>query len=657
MWLINIRKKMKKWMEFLFLKKTTFFSKILAHPIKYSIIIFILVYIFSIFATFYSFVYSDEGNNLNLLTNFKNAIYLTAPAAFGSITGELAGFGSYKAIILMVCVIMNIFFLGIILAYSNDYVRNLSLQGGRIEKYINCKGHIVICGWNYQGKDILDSILSKDIHSRKQIVVLADYEKRPFKHENVIYIKGSPENPNDLDRANIKYADSAIILTDIPIDEYADPDKEAFIITTLIRNNIAKNANISVQLLSTMNEELLNVAGANTVVCLDKLGGSILAFSSEYNGILEILKEILFSQVGSNIYRCKITELEDSDKYLGKTFTEVGKNLLDKKMILLAIETEENDNLLRVCKKDFIQEFIDFSGKENEKSVKKVMLVNPQGEFTFNENDYLFIISEKKPFENELSKKEAIANENFVICGWNLHGDDIIKTLEEIGTEKITVFTDNEIESPEKLKGVTFVNGSPLEMKPEDVEKARLNQAESVIILPKIPNIESNGPDDKAFIITTLIRGKINKHSHISVQLLSSDNEKRLKIAGADTIICPDVLAGLILAFSAQYHGTLNIIKELLYTFEGSEIYKWDKGIPEDLCINFFEVGKKLLDKKMVLVAFETVNDKHIRDIFGDEFCQTFAENVLFVNPQEDYELRKNDCLFIISEEEPTKLW
>lgn len=195
---------------------------------------------------------------------------------------------------------------------------------------------------------------------------MADREKRPFERRSVDFLSGSPLREEDLKRAGVDRADSVIILTDILGEESRNSDSDALQITTLIRKCIKSGAHISVQLLSSQNEVLLDAAGANTIVCLDQLGGSILAFSAEYHGILKVLKELV-SYKGSEIYRYNKEKIPD--KYIGKNFREVGKQLLDKKMILVAIETDDDDYVRKVCSKDYIQHFIEPSGEREKKGL------------------------------------------------------------------------------------------------------------------------------------------------------------------------------------------------------------------------------------------------------------------------------------------------
>ncbi|MCJ2514070.1 MAG: hypothetical protein LN408_06510, partial [Candidatus Thermoplasmatota archaeon] len=70
--------------------------------------------------------------------------------------------------------------------------------------------------------------------------------------------------------------------------------------------------------------------------------------------------------------------------------TDVSKDLIDDKMILIAVETQKDEFLLEECSHDWVH-----SSTET-----RAMLINPQGEYILRENDSLFIISEKEPILN-----------------------------------------------------------------------------------------------------------------------------------------------------------------------------------------------------------------------------------------------------------------
>ncbi len=358
-----------------------FFSYIKGHPLKSLFFLFLALYPLAFLLMMWIGGVDDPGK----------AFFLTLPAAFGDIElNILEEKGGKVGVIAIFCLILNVCLLGIIFAGLTNYLCDLSSKGGPIRRRVKYNGHIVICGWNYQGNVIIDALQSKDIHRKKVIAVLADREKRPFERRGVDFLSGSPLREEDLKRAGVDRADSVIILTDILGEELRNSDSDALQITTLIRKCIKSGAHISVQLLSSQNEKLLDAAGANTIVCLDQLGGSILAFSAEYHGIFKIIHELLFTFEGSEIYRFNKEKIPD--KYIGKNFREVGKQLLDKKMILVAIETEDDDYVRKVCSKDYIQYFTEPKSGE-----KKALIVNPQGDYELKGGESLFIISEEEP--------------------------------------------------------------------------------------------------------------------------------------------------------------------------------------------------------------------------------------------------------------------
>jgi voltage-gated potassium channel len=184
-------------------------------------------------------------------------------------------------------------------------------------------------------------------------------------------------------RAGILDADSAIILTDIRGEKSNNPDADA-LMTTLAIESLNKDVHTCVQLLSSENREHLENANADEIICLDQVGGNLAVSSALNHGLSKIINELLTFNLGSEFYRFK---RKIPEKYIGKSFTNVSKELIDKKMILIAVETQKDDTLLEERSHDWI----------HASTETRVMLINPQGEYILRENDSLFIISEKEP--------------------------------------------------------------------------------------------------------------------------------------------------------------------------------------------------------------------------------------------------------------------
>ena len=272
--------------------------------------------------------------------------------------------------------------LGVVIGKIAEFFINLALKGGIIMKKVNHKNHIVICGWNYQGPKIIENLLSNDYHERP-IVILADMEKTPYSSDEVDFISAIPWKKENLINAGIPKADTAIILTDIKCEKTDNPDGDALMITLAVEA-LNPDVHTCVQLLSSENREHLENANADEIICLDQVGGNLVVSSALNQGVSRILNELLNFNQGSEFYRCKGSIPE---KYVGKSFREIGTELLKEKKILVAIETEKDEDILEKCSDDVI----------HSSRVGKVMVINPQGTYKLRENDFLFVISEKEP--------------------------------------------------------------------------------------------------------------------------------------------------------------------------------------------------------------------------------------------------------------------
>ena len=276
-------------------------------------------------------------------------------------------------------------FLSVIIGMVSTKIFSLLLRGGVVTKKIRYKNHIVICGWNYQAKRIIKTLLSDDIRFNKPIVVLADLEKHPCPNYDVDFVSGQPWDKEDLIRAGVPNADTAIVLTDIRSDRTGNPDGEALMITLAIES-LNSDVHTCVQLLSSENRCHLENANADEIICLDQVGGNLAVSSAINHGLSNVINELLTFDQGSEFYRFK---KKIPKEYVGKSFSDIGKKLLDKKMVLIAVETQKDDYLVEECANDWVHS--SFRGR--------AIVINPQGEYKLRENDSLFIISEKEPSE------------------------------------------------------------------------------------------------------------------------------------------------------------------------------------------------------------------------------------------------------------------
>lgn len=273
-------------------------------------------------------------------------------------------------------------FLGVLFGKIAQFFVSITLRGGIIMKKVRYKDHIIICGWNYQGPKIVENLLS-GYCKEKPIVILADLEKPPYSSDEIDFLSGVPWKKEDLIRAGIKNAGTAIILTDITDIKIKNPDADALMITLAIES-INPKVHTCVQIISVENKIHLENAHADEIICLNQIGGNLLVSSALNHGISKIINEIMNFDEGSEIYRFK---KKLPQMYIGQSFEKVAKKLLDKKIILIAFETEKDGYLEEKCTNDWIHSTTN----------GKVMVINPQGDYNLRGNDSIFIISQEEP--------------------------------------------------------------------------------------------------------------------------------------------------------------------------------------------------------------------------------------------------------------------
>jgi len=94
---------------------------------------------------------------------------------------------------------------------------------------------------------------------------------------------------------------------------------------------------------------------------------------------------ILTYNVGSELYRY---DKDISDALVGKEFTEAVRALSEQRMVLLAVETDYAEELLRQFSGDVVYRLPE---------VDRMMVVNLQSNYDIRQGDALFVIAESEP--------------------------------------------------------------------------------------------------------------------------------------------------------------------------------------------------------------------------------------------------------------------
>jgi len=315
---------------------------------------------------------------------FGDAALLILPAFFGEIGVMESPFLAVR-ISIVAGLVASITFLAIITAKITSLLIEFIMRGGSMKKNVKFSGHIIICGWNYQGERITKDLLSPEQKQYRQIVVLANIEQRPVKDERIEFIMGDPTQDGNLVRAGVMRADSVIVLTD-PTKGSNEADAEALMVVLAVES-LNRKVHTCVQLLNSANSRHLERAHADEIICLDQLGGSLVVASALNHGLSHVVSELLTFDIGSEFYRY---DGHISDAMVGKEFAEAVQVLAQRRIILLAVESNDSEELRRQLSADVLYKL-----PEEE----RVMVVNPQSQYKIRQGDALFVIAESEPTE------------------------------------------------------------------------------------------------------------------------------------------------------------------------------------------------------------------------------------------------------------------
>ena len=345
--------------------------KIILRPILSILILLLVIYLASALI-----IMAFEG------IDFASANMEILPAFFGEL-GIIESPYVAVQISIIVGMIASVTVVVVITAKITSVFVEFMRRGGVMAKKANLTGHTIICGWNYQGERIIGELFTADVRRQRGVVVLNDSEKRPLKDERVEFIKGDPSQKNDLLRAGVEKADSVIVLTDFTKGAN-DADAEALMVVLAVESE-NPDVHTCAQIVNSANRVHLEHAHADEIICLDQVGGSLAVASALNHGVSRIVAELLNFNEGSEFYRY---DRPISDELVGKNFTEAVQLLAPKHILLLAIETAPSEELRQQLSADKVYDL----PEEN-----RIMVVNPQSDYTIRQGDALFVIAESEP--------------------------------------------------------------------------------------------------------------------------------------------------------------------------------------------------------------------------------------------------------------------
>ena len=214
--------------------------------------------------------------------------------------------------------LLGLFGVGIVATLTGalvGFVIDFLLKEGQGMGASGFRDHIVVCGWNATARDLITELSSDDYKVR--VVILDEAEKNPA-GEGGYFVRGDSTSAEDLRRAGIESAVSAIIC---PRDASNEADMHS-ILTVLAIESIAPAVRTVVEVNNPSHVAHFERANVDEVLVTSRLASRLLARTAMYPGLTGLVTDIVSGGDGSELYRVVLPS-----SYVGLSVDDLARRL------------------------------------------------------------------------------------------------------------------------------------------------------------------------------------------------------------------------------------------------------------------------------------------------------------------------------------------
>ncbi|MGC9365226.1 MAG: potassium channel family protein [Fidelibacterota bacterium] len=265
---------------------------------------------------------------------------------------------------------------------------------------IDYENHIIICGWNSKAESILETLFSLSKSRPPRVILVNELPEEEinsildrFRKQKVKFIRGDYTRNAPLERANIRDANTIILLPNLYQYDALVADEKTLLATLNIKSSYPKKKVIAFIMVAE-NEVHVKRAKADEVIVSDQFIDYILAGDIAEPGLSDVINT-LFNVRSDH----RIAMLAIPTRLVGKSFKELFEYFKTQQKILLGVITEiESVGISDFLSSDsshldaFIERKLKEAGRTLGEENKTVVNLNPGDDYVIQENEKAVVL-------------------------------------------------------------------------------------------------------------------------------------------------------------------------------------------------------------------------------------------------------------------------
>jgi len=283
---------------------------------------------------------------------------------------------------------------------SSIFVAKRIREDKGLEK-VKVSDHIILCGWNKNGEQIMDSIQYLSEGESLDLVLINDlgedqinHLKNRYRDVRLHFVAGDFTSEQILEQANLREASTVVIIPNIVNGTVVNPDEKT-IFATLTIKGMEPNVRVIAYLSDRENLTHIRRANVDEVVVSDDFGAYILASHVMDPGIPQTINTLFNNKTPARFKRVSIPK-----EFIGQSFEDLFDHFHTKHgWILVGIYSEEeNLGIGEVLSADtsaldaFIERKLKEGGISLQEESKIQTAINPGKEYLIKAGERAIII-------------------------------------------------------------------------------------------------------------------------------------------------------------------------------------------------------------------------------------------------------------------------